>query len=110
MAFVVPQFPEPVQADWLGTPAPFEAKAPHNVLMTRQWMALVRRLRDGVNGFGVNALGFAGYLPVRNDLIDVGFVSWDLKPFWVKWLVEPVNNGRQMFDHQNKIYFENHQQ
>ena len=25
-------------------------------------MALVRRLRDGVHGFSVNALGFAGYL------------------------------------------------
>ena len=36
--------------------------APYNMLLTRQWMALVRRLRDGVNGFSVNALGFAGYL------------------------------------------------
>ncbi|MBL6739328.1 MAG: ATP adenylyltransferase [Synechococcus sp. BS301-5m-G54] len=35
---------------------------PYNILLCRDWMALVRRSRDGVHGFSVNALGFAGYL------------------------------------------------
>ena len=39
-----------------------QPQGPYNILLTRRWMALVRRLRDGVNGFSVNALGFAGYL------------------------------------------------
>ena len=36
--------------------------APYNLLMTRSWMAMVRRRCDGMHGFSVNALGFAGYL------------------------------------------------
>ena len=36
--------------------------APYNLLLTRRWIALVRRLRDGCHGFSINALGFAGYL------------------------------------------------
>lgn len=36
--------------------------APYNLLLTRRWVALVRRLRDGCHGFSINALGFAGYL------------------------------------------------
>ena len=36
--------------------------APYNLLLTRQWVALVRRLCDGCHGFSINALGFAGYL------------------------------------------------
>ncbi|WP_114992868.1 ATP adenylyltransferase [Synechococcus sp. UW179A] len=35
---------------------------PYNLLLTRSWMALIRRSRDRVKGFSVNALGFAGYL------------------------------------------------
>ncbi len=34
----------------------------YNLLIGRQWMALILRERDGVHGFSVNALGFAGYL------------------------------------------------
>ena len=37
-------------------------RSPYNLLLTRRWVALVRRLRDGCHGFSVNALGFAGYL------------------------------------------------
>ena len=32
----------------------------YNLLLSRQWMALVRRRREGIRGFSVNALGFAG--------------------------------------------------
>lgn len=34
----------------------------YNLLMTRQWMAVVRRSTEGIRGFSVNALGFAGSL------------------------------------------------
>lgn len=37
-------------------------KYPYNILLTNEWMALIRRQRDGIHGFSVNALGFAGYL------------------------------------------------
>ncbi len=34
----------------------------YNLLLSRQWMAMVRRGREGIRGFSVNALGFAGSL------------------------------------------------
>ena len=34
----------------------------YNLLIGQRWMALILRARDGVHGFSVNALGFAGYL------------------------------------------------
>ena len=34
----------------------------YNLLLSRQWMAMVRRRREGIRGFSVNALGFAGSL------------------------------------------------
>lgn len=37
-------------------------KSFYNLLLTPQWMAMVRRRREGAAGFSVNALGFAGYL------------------------------------------------
>lgn len=47
----------------LGTPA--QAARPrgaYNLLLSRDWMAMVRRRREGIRGFSVNALGFAGSL------------------------------------------------
>ena len=35
---------------------------PYNLLLTQSWMALIKRSREKVKGFSVNALGFAGYL------------------------------------------------
>lgn len=37
-------------------------QAPYNLLLTRSWMALIRRRCEQANGFSINALGFAGYL------------------------------------------------
>ncbi|WP_392345628.1 DUF4922 domain-containing protein [Parasynechococcus sp.] len=34
----------------------------YNLLLSREWMAIVRRARQGIRGFSVNALGFAGSL------------------------------------------------
>lgn len=35
---------------------------PYNLLFCRRWMALILRSGEGMHGFSVNALGFAGYL------------------------------------------------
>ena len=34
---------------------------PYNLLITREWIALILRKTDRSNGFSINALGFAGY-------------------------------------------------
>ena len=47
----------------IGSPEEIDMpRHPYNILLCRNWMAMVRRSRDGVHGFSVNALGFAGYL------------------------------------------------
>ncbi|GCE65458.1 ATP adenylyltransferase [cyanobiont of Ornithocercus magnificus] len=48
---------------------------PYNLLLTPTWVALIRRRREGVAGFSVNALGFAGYLLAT----DCSNLSWLLK-------------------------------
>lgn len=40
--------------------------APYNLLVTPQWMLLVPRTLERVEGISVNALGFAGSLFVRD--------------------------------------------
>ena len=40
---------------------------PYNLLLTREWMWLVPRTRGAWEGIGVNALGFAGALLVRDE-------------------------------------------
>lgn len=52
-------------ADDLGLGHPSNDERPrgaYNLLLTRQWMAIVRRSTEGIHGFSVNALGFAGSL------------------------------------------------
>ena len=52
-------------ADDLGLGHPTTDDCPrgaYNLLLSRQWMAIVRRRREGIRGFSVNALGFAGSL------------------------------------------------
>ena len=39
-------------------------KKPYNLLITNNWIALIKRANDKIFGFSVNALGFAGYLLV----------------------------------------------
>ena len=49
----------------LGLGHPSTDKRPrgaYNLLLSRRWMAIVRRGREGIRGFSVNALGFAGSL------------------------------------------------
>ena len=52
-------------ADDLGLGHPTTDDCPrgaYNLLLSREWMAIVRRRREGIRGFSVNALGFAGSL------------------------------------------------
>ena len=37
---------------------------PHNILITNNWIAIIRRRFDHLHGFSINGLGFAGYLLV----------------------------------------------
>ncbi len=49
----------------LGNPINDEKpRFPYNILITNNWMAIIKRKYDHVHGFSVNGLGFAGYLLV----------------------------------------------
>ena len=37
-------------------------KYPYNILITNNWIAIIRRRFDHIHGFSINSLGFAGYL------------------------------------------------
>ena len=39
---------------------------PYNIIITNNWIALIRRSFDHLHGFSVNGLGFAGYLLITN--------------------------------------------
>ena len=54
-------------ADKIGLGNPeidYVPKYPYNMLLTNNWIALIRRERDYVHGFSINSLGFAGYILV----------------------------------------------
>ena len=49
----------------LGNPISDEKpKFPYNILITNNWIALIKRKYDHIHGFSINGLGFAGYLLV----------------------------------------------
>ncbi len=39
----------------------------YNLLLTKKWIAIIRRKKEAYNGFNINALGFAGYFLAMND-------------------------------------------
>ena len=41
-------------------------KYPHNILITNDWIAIIKRKYDHIEGFSVNGLGFAGYLLITD--------------------------------------------
>ncbi len=49
-------------------------KKPYNLLITNNWIALIKRANDKLLGFSVNGLGFAGYLLVT-DKSDTGYLK-----------------------------------
>ncbi len=65
-----------------------EPLKPYNLIITKDWIALIRRSSDGLNGFSINALGFAGYLLATS----VSKISWldDYGPeYLLQELVDP---------------------
>ena len=50
---------------------------PYNLLITNEWIAIIRRSNDHIHGFSINGLGFAGYILITeksniNYLKEVG--------------------------------------
>ena len=43
---------------------------PHNILITNNWISIIRRKFDHLHGFSVNGLGFAGYLLITEKSDD----------------------------------------
>ena len=56
---------------------------PYNILITNNWMAIIRRKFDHLHGFSVNGLGFAGYLLIT-EKSDINY----LKDFGPEKLLE----------------------
>ena len=51
----------------LGDPVNDEKpRYPYNILITNNWIAIIRRKFDHLHGFSINGLGFAGYLLITN--------------------------------------------
>ncbi len=47
----------------LGNPKTSRIPAsPYNLIISNNWIAMIKRSNDSVNGFSINSLGFAGYL------------------------------------------------
>ena len=79
-------------AEELGLGAPHHEQAPmapYNLLITEKWMAMVRRRTDGIHGFSVNALGFAGYL-LATDKADRCWFSSHGPEQLLAEVVEPI--------------------
>ncbi len=50
--------------------SPINNKAPtlpYNLLISNKWIALIRRSREEIHGFNLNALGFAGYILITKN-------------------------------------------
>jgi ATP adenylyltransferase len=63
----------------LGPPQGPARPAPHNVLLTREWLLIVPRSRERFETISINALGFAGQFLVkdqdeRNRLVEFGLL------------------------------------
>ena len=67
-------------------------KAPYNLLLTSNWMAIVRRRCDETHGFSVNALGFAGYL-LSTDRSDLNWLQRNGPEALLNTVVEPFSEN-----------------
>ena len=47
---------------------------PYNILITNNWIAVIRRRYDHLHGFSINGLGFAGYLLIT-DKSDINYLK-----------------------------------
>ena len=59
----------------LGDPSNDEKPTnPYNILITNDWIAIIKRRKDHILGFSINSLGFAGYLLVT-EKSDVNYLK-----------------------------------
>ena len=58
-------------------------KYPYNILITNDWIAIIKRKHDHIKGFSINGLGFAGYILVT-EKSDINY----LKKFGPEKLLE----------------------
>ena len=63
---------------------------PYNILLSRKWMAIIRRSTDGLYGFSINALGFAGYLLATSDS-NISWLDINGPEKLLENLVDPLN-------------------
>ena len=74
----------------LGTPAQEgRPRGAYNLLLSRDWMAMVRRRMEGIRGFSVNALGFAGSL-LSTEASDRAWIERSGPEALLQAVVEPV--------------------
>ena len=64
----------------------------YNLLMCRHWMALIRRRTEGIRGFSVNALGFAGSL-LSTEMSDRGWMERSGPEALLEAVVKPVGSS-----------------
>ena len=77
----------------LGHPATDQCpRGAYNILLSREWMALIRRRTEGIRGFSVNALGFAGSL-LSTDKSDRRWMERSGPEALLEAVVEPVCQG-----------------
>ena len=62
--------------------------SPYNILLCNKWMIVIRRSRDCINGFSVNALGFAGYL-LATEHSDIHWLDNNGPEYLLENVVEP---------------------
>ena len=75
----------------LGTPAQDgRPRGAYNLLLSRDWMAMVRRRMEGIRGFSVNALGFAGSL-LSTEASDRSWIERSGPEALLQAVVEPVD-------------------
>ena len=48
-------------------------KYPYNILITNNWISIIKRSNDHIHGFSINGLGFAGYLLVT-EISDINYL------------------------------------
>ena len=73
----------------LGSPDTHSKPAsPYNLLLGKNWLSVIRRSKDGTNGFNINALGFAGYL-LATEISDISWLNVVGPEFLLGQLVDP---------------------
>tara|TARA_Y100001968_G_scaffold326149_1_gene368697 strand:- start:990 stop:1832 length:843 start_codon:yes stop_codon:yes gene_type:complete len=65
-------------------------KCSYNLLITENWIALIRRSQESYKGFSVNGLGFAGYLLVT-EISDLGWLKSNSFEDILENVVSPID-------------------